>query len=492
MNKALHVLGVAGAAIVKALRSVIPVIQDPPREWVRKIAFWLAVLVLVGAGYYLLDELWWQPGRTVGTLNTLRELYHTDNPADLPTTDKNGDPIVYPEGMDPAFRALYAHNADVRGWLTFASGNGDALFNGAIDNPVVQAKDNDYYLNHDFWGERDKAGTLYFDYRNDLSAGTDDRHFIVYGHNLTSELMFSRFNWLVIPNVNYARLLTTLQLNTLYEKQTYKVLAVMVIDADAKDATAFNYLRTEFHSEEDFLYFANEIRRRSLYDFGDVDVQEGDRLLTLSSCTNQRESKLRNGRVVVVARQLRDGESAAVDTSKTTVNDDVLMPKAWYVNQKKELPAEYVTGATQPPSTTTAGSATTTAGAVQTTTETGEATVGSTTVTTATTTTTENRPTSGTTLSTTTTTRPTAGTTAAITATTSAGTAATTVTGTATTAATTTVTAPAATTTATTTATAAQTTTVAETTATVATTTTTEAVTTTTVATTTTTTAATE
>ncbi len=330
-----------GHGILGALRSVIPVAQDPPREWIRKLAFWLALLVLVGSGWYLLDELWVQPQRTMGTLSSLRELYHEAETESPPAVTPQGKPVEYPAGMDPAFRALYARNADVRGWLTFASGNGDAIFNGAIDNPVVQAKDNDYYLNHDFLGERDKAGTLYFDYRNDLSAGAADRNLIIYGHNLTSGLMFSRFNWLVKPNLNYARLLTTLQMNTLYEKGTYKVLAVMVIDADAEAKDTLPYLRTEFHSEEDFLQFAEGIRARSLYDFGDVDVQAGDRLLTLSSCTNQRESHLKNGRIVVVARRVREGESPTVNTAKTTLNEDVLMPKAWYENQGKPVPEAY-------------------------------------------------------------------------------------------------------------------------------------------------------
>lgn len=345
-------------SVGNALRAVVPVVQDPPREWVRKLAFWMALLLMIGSAYYLLDELWWQPARTEGTLSNLRDLYHTEEVVTPADPDNGETVVVYPEGMDPSFRSLYANNADVRGWLTFASGNGDLLFGGAIDNPVVQAKDNEYYLNHDFWGERDKAGTLYFDYRNDLSPTFADKNYIIYGHNLTSELMFSRFNWLVKPNVKYARLLTTLQLNTLYTKGTYKVLAVMVLDADAKGDAAFPYLRTTFSSDEDFLQFTEEIRRRSLYDFGDVDVQAGDQLLTLSSCTNQRESHLKNGRVVIVARRVRAGESTAVDTSKTVLNEDVLMPKAWYEKQEKELPEAYRSTTAQPTTTETSSAIT--------------------------------------------------------------------------------------------------------------------------------------
>ncbi len=337
----------------RGLRSVIPVIQDPPREWVRKLAFLMALLLFVGAGYYLLDELWWQPQKTMETAGTLRDWYHAAEDGDTVWEEDETDTTVYPEGMDPAFKRLYRYNNDVRGWLTFTAGEGTAdLFNGAIDNPVVQTTDNDYYLTHDFWGDYDKAGTLFFDYRNDLNAGSADRNRIIYGHNLTSELMFSRFNLLASGDLNRGRALTTMTLDTLYEKNTYKVIAVMVVNVDESEGPVFNYLRTDFSTEKSFLNFVEEIRRRSLYDFGDVDVQAGDQLLTLSTCSNRRDTHLKDGRVVVVARRVREGEDTAVDVSKTTVNEDVLMPVAWYVNQGKELPEEYryttSTSATKP------------------------------------------------------------------------------------------------------------------------------------------------
>lgn len=330
--------------IVNGLRTVIPVVQDPAREWVRKLAFWMALLVFVGAGYYLADDLWWQPQQTKETQGLLRDWYYTGNDDDLPADGM--DDTVYPDGMDPAFNRLYRNNNDVRGWMTFKSGNDDAIFEGAIDNPIVQAADNDVYLNKDFWGKYNKSGTLFFDYRNDLSPDTQDDNWIVYGHNLNSQLMFSRFNWLATGRVDRARLITTLTMNTLYEQGTYKVFAVMVVNAEEFEGPVFNYLRTRFQGADSFLHFVDEIRRRSVYDFGDVDVQAGDRLLTLSTCGNPRDTHLKEGRVVVVARRLREGESPEVDVSKTVLNEDALYPLAWYQNQKLEVPEEYATTTT--------------------------------------------------------------------------------------------------------------------------------------------------
>ena len=318
------------------LKRIVPVAGDPPREWIRKIAFFAALLVFIGSAGYLVNDLVLQPGRTRSVNSEMRELYRAETP-DEPEAET--DDTVYPDGMDEAFRSLYRRNSDVRGWLTFATTGNSDLFEGAIDNPVVQTTDNEYYLNHDFLKDVNKAGTLYFDYRNDLSATGENRNTIVYGHNLNSGLMFSRLNLLASGNVSCAKRLTTLTLDTLYEQNTYKVFAVLIVDADPGEA--FNYLRTDFADNEEFEWFIEEVRRRSLYDFGDVEVNEGDELLTLSTCSNKRETHLSNGRTVVVARKLRAGESAAVNTAKTVRNEDVLMPRQWYVAQDKELPKEY-------------------------------------------------------------------------------------------------------------------------------------------------------
>ncbi len=326
-----------GLALKKAVCAVVPVSGDPARERVRKIAFLCAAAVFLGSAVYLLDELVLQPSHTQAVQTEIRNMYHEESAPTVSETEQ--DLTVYPEGMQKSLKPLYRRNTDLRGWLTFAT-QGDDLFDGAIDNPVVQAADNEYYLTRDFLGESDKAGSLYFDYRNDLSLTGENRNLIIYGHNLHSGLMFSRFNRLAKPNVDKAKQLTTLTLSTLYKESVYKVFAVMIVNANAAEERVFNYIQTEF-TDESFMAMVEEIRARSLYDFGDVDVVASDELLTLSTCSNKRETRLTDGRTVIVARKLRDGEDAAVDTAKTTLNTDVLMPKMWYVAGGEELPEVY-------------------------------------------------------------------------------------------------------------------------------------------------------
>lgn len=334
-----------GDAILRGLRSIIPVVGDERSEWIRKLAFLVALTVFLCSGYYLVDEVWLQPRYTQEVTHSLRDLYTKGEAEDDKGNKEEQAPIVFPEGMDPSFAPLYRRNQDVAAWLTFAAdadGTKEDLFGGVIDNPVVQAADNDYYLYRDYLGQKDKAGTLFMDYRNRLPMLSQEKNVIIYGHNLNSGLMFSKFNQLVSGNVDRARMMTTLTLDTLYgESITYKVFAVMVLDADATGKDAFDYIRTEFATELSFNTFLEHIRARSLYDFGDVNVLPSDQVLTLSTCSNKRDTTLKNGRTVIVARRLREGEQAAVDVSKTVLNEDVLMPGMWYVNKGLPLPKEY-------------------------------------------------------------------------------------------------------------------------------------------------------
>ena len=121
---------------------------------------------------------------------------------------------------------------------------------------------------------------------------------------------------LVTGNLMRARKLTTLQLDTLYDQRVYKVFAVGVFNVNEDEGPVFNYLRTKFSSEQDFKAFIDDIRRRSLYDFGDVDMRQGDEILTLSSCTNRGESHLKDGRVDFVEDNTTDEvEDEAEDES---------------------------------------------------------------------------------------------------------------------------------------------------------------------------------
>lgn len=164
-------------------------------------------------------------------------------------------------------------NPDVVGWLRVNNTN--------VDYPVVQAEDNDYYLKHNLYNENDKNGWIFMDYRNnnyELDTNT-----IIFGHNMYySGVMFGTLadaykkNWYNDPNN------LTISFDTIYESNEYEIFSIY------KVPKTNDYLKTYFASDEEFNEFVSLIKGRSVKDFG-VELKPGDKILTLSTCSNHTE-----------------------------------------------------------------------------------------------------------------------------------------------------------------------------------------------------------
>lgn len=78
------------------------------------------------------------------------------------------------------FEGLKSQNEDITGWIDIPG--------TTITYPVVQAADNDYYLNRGINRLRSGSGAIFMDCRN--SAGLSDDNTIIYGHNMRNGSMF--------------------------------------------------------------------------------------------------------------------------------------------------------------------------------------------------------------------------------------------------------------------------------------------------------------
>lgn len=327
----------------RALRGNVPLPCDSKREIVRKSIFWLSIVLVTGALTYILYNVWWLPSFTKNLYSDVAQDYR---PETVGTVTQGN----YPQQMQLSFKTLYDRNPETRGWLSFhAKGNQDFL---NIEYPIMYSGDNNKYLTVDFNGNKNKNGALFFDMRAKLNSPEDtNTSLIVYGHNMASGQMLAGLNKF-IGNVNNARVAPTLTMNTLFANGQYKVFAIIITDEDAEQKHYFNVRRTQFGDDEDFLGYIEHLRARSLFDYP-VDVQAGDELLLLSTCTVHSSAKIDNGRLTVVARKVRADESATVDTSRIVKNKDVIMPYAWYTLQNKQPHAYYFGGAIVAPSRTT-------------------------------------------------------------------------------------------------------------------------------------------
>jgi sortase B len=207
-------------------------------------------------------------------------------------------------------------NPDIRGWIYIADTN--------IDNPVYQAKDNDYYLSHNMNKESSRHGALFFDCNNIISAESSSKNLTIFGHNMRDKSMFGTLEY--YRQLNFYKKNPIIKLKTLYQQNNYAIFAVMITNASAKDDNGYvyNFTRGEFSSDEDFLGWIAQAKERSIINTG-IEVQADDEILSLSTCCYDFD----NARFVVMAKKLLQNESIPEGVN-ATLNSDVKYPQAWY------------------------------------------------------------------------------------------------------------------------------------------------------------------
>lgn len=179
------------------------------------------------------------------------------------------------------FDELKKINSDTIGWITVNGTN--------INYPFVQAKNNDYYLNHSFDKTYNESGWVFLDYRNKIDLL--DKNTIIYAHGRTEGTMFGSLknilnnNWINNKD-NYVVKLSTENHNTLW--QIFSVYRI---------PTTNDYIKVDFFSDDDFIVWANELLERSFYNFN-TTLSSNDNVLTLSTCYNNSDKIVLHAKLI--------------------------------------------------------------------------------------------------------------------------------------------------------------------------------------------------
>ena len=236
----------------------------------------------------------------------------------------SGEPTTVPA----KYQEYYNKNNDFVGWITIDGTN--------VVYPVVQADDNEYYLTHNFDKEYESRGTIFMDYLSDPDLGYTNT--VIHGHNWLDDTVFSELPQ--YSDIDYYREHPVIEYNTRTQMHKWKIFAVFITtaSADEDNGYVFNYVYPDMGGINFDGYMA-EVDKRTIYYTG-VDVNSSDKFLTLSTCT--REVDTRNYRadcrIVILARMVRDGESASVDTSAAYENSSPKYPQIWYDLKQRENP----------------------------------------------------------------------------------------------------------------------------------------------------------
>lgn len=217
----------------------------------------------------------------------------------------------------------------------------------AVDYPVVQGNDDVFYLTHNFEKQPEERGAIYMS--SECDSSLKDFNTVLYGHNWLDTTMFSEVT--KYDDINFYKEHPVINFDTAYDDMQWKIFAVFITNADENEDNGyvFNYIYPHLGGEN-FSSYISEVNKRALYKTG-VDVNSNDKILTLSTCSRKMDTSDRraDARIVVVARLLRDGESAAVDTSSAVINPNPKYPQRYcdtlgiqnvYANDEKWYPIE--------------------------------------------------------------------------------------------------------------------------------------------------------
>lgn len=183
--------------------------------------------------------------------------------------------------IDVDLNELKKQNNETVGWIQVKGTN--------INYPFVQHSDNSYYLSHDFSKNKNNAGWLFLDYRNNINQM--NKNTIIYGHGRLDKTMFGslknifKSDWLNDQN-NYVIFISTEKENTMWQVfSTYRI------------KTTSDYLRINFQNDNDYQNFLDMITKRSEHNFN-TPINTNDNILTLSTCYNNEKKVVLHAKLI--------------------------------------------------------------------------------------------------------------------------------------------------------------------------------------------------
>lgn len=257
--------------------------QGKAGRWVLNIILFLLACVFVYAAYRFFTAflVYRHNGEVRKAMQQV--VYET-----IGTEEWDAEALIHaePETRARVIDSLRKVNPQIIGWIH--------VDDTTIDYPVVQGTDNEYYLNHNVYDEETICGSIFLDADNTLGAPMEN--YILYGHRMRDDSMFghlSRFldETFFLEHPAFSLVLEdgtyTCEIFAVYQTATYE----------------FAYDRTHpGMSAEEYLRYVQECKAQSRY-VTEVEVTEKDRIITLSTCDYEKDSK--EGRLVVQAKLVK-------------------------------------------------------------------------------------------------------------------------------------------------------------------------------------------
>ena len=221
------------------------------------------------------------------------------------TNESENTVVQEDDGRMGKVKELQKTNKDVKGWLEIEGTD--------ISYPLLQGKDNDYYVHHTWKKKYSIDGSIFLDKAYDWSKPSSN--LLIYGHNNRgTKTMF--VNLLKFKKEDYYKKHKYIRLTTEKEDAKFEIIGAFksrVYYKSEKNVFRYYYF-VDAKNKEEFDDYVKNVKKASLYKT-DATAEYGDQLMTLSTCDFSQE----DGRFVVVAKKITDGSTTQANSTDSNV-----------------------------------------------------------------------------------------------------------------------------------------------------------------------------
>ncbi len=178
------------------------------------------------------------------------------------------------------------NNSDIVGKLHIPDTN--------INELVVQTVDNDYYLNHNEYKQKDEKGSVFLDYRTNIN---NSKKLIIYGHNsYQTDIAFKELE--KYYNEKYFLKHKYIYLEDENNLSKYEIFSIYI------EAFNWYYTKINFKTEDEWLQHLNWLKSKSWYKTN-INLSKEDKILLLQTCSHHNDYKnYKNKYLLVIGKKI--------------------------------------------------------------------------------------------------------------------------------------------------------------------------------------------
>lgn len=157
--------------------------------------------------------------------------------------------------------------------------------NNILESLVVKTTDNSYYLNHDLYKKYSIYGSIFMDYRVNIT----DKKILIYGHNFQNKLL----PFGVLENYTDYNFYKENNIIELYFEKTKNIYQIFSVYLTKDDYEYFDI------NIKDYQKHYNNLLNNSIYNTN-ISINELDNILILQTCSKEKQDYF----VIVCAKKI--------------------------------------------------------------------------------------------------------------------------------------------------------------------------------------------